>query len=43
MMNLNYKEIFKDSLRQYFAPLVGAYNAIKEEMVREESKGLPKR
>lgn len=41
-MDLNLKEIFKDSLRQYFSPLVGAFNAIKSEMVRQESKGRAK-
>lgn len=31
---MNVKEIFLQSLRMYFAPLVGAYKAVCEEMKR---------
>jgi len=37
-MNLDLKEIIKDSIRQYFNPLMGAWKAIQEKMKRLESK-----
>jgi hypothetical protein len=33
---IDLKKIFADSLRMYFAPLTGAFNAIKAEMARRE-------
>ena len=41
--SLNHRKIFRDSLRMYFAPLVGAYKAVVSEMQRidrEETKRL---
>ncbi len=29
MSNLNYKELFKKSIRDYFAPVVWVYRALK--------------
>lgn len=31
---IDYKQLFLKSLRSYFAPLVGAWNAIKAECAR---------
>ena len=33
---IDLKKVFVDSLRMYFAPLIGAFNAIKAEMARME-------
>jgi hypothetical protein len=33
---MNIRKIFMDSLRLYFAPLVGAFNAVKDEIKRRE-------
>lgn len=33
---IDIKKIFRDSLRMYFAPLVGAYRAVVAEMQRAE-------
>jgi hypothetical protein len=31
---IDYKKLFWDSLRSYFAPLIGAFSAIKSEIER---------
>lgn len=31
---IDYKKLFFDSLRMYFAPLTGAFNAMREEIQR---------
>lgn len=33
---IDVKKVFADSLRLYFAPLVGAFNAIRAEILRAE-------
>lgn len=33
---IDVKKVFADSFRLYFAPLVGAFNAIKAELIRFE-------
>lgn len=33
---IDIKKVFLDSLRLYFAPLVGAFNAVKAEIKRYE-------
>lgn len=33
---IDIKKVFIDSLRLYFAPLIGAFKAIKEEIKRSE-------
>lgn len=41
MASLNYKKLFFRSIRVYFAPLVGAYRAVKAEylrMAREDAR-----
>lgn len=35
---IDVKKIFIDSLRMYFAPLAGAFKAIKDEMKKLEQK-----
>jgi hypothetical protein len=35
---INIRKIFIDSLRLYFAPLVGAFNAVRSELKRYENE-----
>ncbi len=35
---IDYKELFWISLRMYFAPLIGAYQAVKNEMARMDRR-----
>lgn len=35
---IDVKKVFFDSLRMYFAPLIGAFKAVKAEMDRMERK-----
>lgn len=35
---IDVKRVFLDSLRMYFAPLIGAFKAIKAEMARMERR-----
>lgn len=35
---IDLKKVFLDSLRMYFAPLVGAFDAVKAEMKRLEER-----
>ncbi len=35
---LDVKAIFWESLRSYFAPLVGAYRAVKQELAKRDER-----
>jgi hypothetical protein len=37
-VKLNFKEIIKDSIRQYFAPLKAVYQSVVAEMKIQEEK-----